>query len=570
MKPLPLCIALCLLLAACALDRPPTGGPRDTEPLQILSVDPPPSTVNISPETIHFSFNRYVSASSLRKSLAFSPAIPDYNLKADSKEAEIQFNTSLGENKTYTITINKSLRSSRGNELQQSYTYAFSTGPEINRGIIAGQVFSYDTRPLPGALVLAYAVSENDTLPKDIMNNVADYSIQTGRDGAFTLDYLAEGYYRLIALQDKNGDKQLNKENEPFGAGNRKLVRTGSADNLFRLSQPESPPKLIYCTSPADNLLEISFNRPVSIDTFSLENLAVTDTVRNNKLPVKGFYSVKNIGESVTFRVVTGSLDRNSVYRATWSPDNDEEPSSALFRGNDKPIKESLKVGQLLPNNGETSAFLSPTRPDQKRTIEIAFNLPVASRSLEQSMKLYAINGEQASSHAFSIRPVDDRRFAMQADPDFRNGASYRLDIAQKNIIPLIGQQAADSLVTTLFTVANAGDFGSISGTVSGGTGTVIVEALNAVSRIPRKTVVKREDGGRASFNIDALAPGKYTLRAFIPHSATQKDNNISWNPGSVSPFRPADRFTVNTDTVTVRKGWATENMTLVFPPASG
>ncbi|NEX13748.1 MAG: hypothetical protein C1941_03490 [Prosthecochloris sp.] len=569
MKPLPLCIALCLLLAACALDRPPTGGPTDTEPLQVLSVDPPASSVNSSPETVHFSFNRYVSTSSLRNSLVFSPAIPDYSLKADGKEAEIRFNTSLGENKTYTITLNKSLRSSRGNELRQSYSYAFSTGPEINRGIIAGQVFSHDTRPQPGATVLAYVVSENDTLPNDMLNRVADYSIQTGRNGAFTLDYLAEGNYRLIALLDKNSDKRLDPENEPFGAGNRKLVRTGSADNLFRLSQPESPPKLIYCTSPADNLFEISFNRPLSVDTFTLNALSVTDTVRNVTLPVQGFYSVKNTGESMTFRVVTGPLDRKSVYRVTYLTDNEEPASSALCSGSDKPAKDALAVEKLLPKNGETAAFLVQSRPDRRRTIDIAFNQPVAMQSLEQSIKLYAMNGETPSLHAFTLEPVDDRRYSVQADPDFRNGASYRLDIEQKSITPLTGLQAADSLVTTLFTVANAGDFGSISGTVTGGTGTVVVEALETAGRLPRKTVIRREDGRRASFTIDALAPGKYTLRAFIPRSGIQTDNNISWNPGSVSPFRPADRFTVNPDTVTVRKGWATENIPLVFPPAS-
>ncbi|MCG8342773.1 MAG: Ig-like domain-containing protein, partial [Chlorobiales bacterium] len=317
MKPLPLLFALCLLFVACAVDRPPTGGPKDTAPLEILSVDPPPSSVNTSPQKILFIFNRYVPAWSLRKALVFSPAVTDYNLKADGKEAEILFTQPLDSNKTYTITLNTSLRSSRGNELVQSYTYAFSTGDKINRGIIGGQVFSNDNRPAPHALVLAYAVT-NDTLSFNPLERKPDYSVQTGKNGKFTLEYLAEGSYRLLALQDRNGDQRLSPESEFFGVGQRKLVKTGSLDNLFRLAEPRLDPLPVYCSTPADNLLEITFNRSIPVDEFDITSLAVTDTLSNASVPIKGYYSLKNTREAVTFGVVSGKLDKKSGYRITY------------------------------------------------------------------------------------------------------------------------------------------------------------------------------------------------------------------------------------------------------------
>lgn len=566
MKPLPLLFVLCLFLAACALDRPPTGGPKDTAPLEILSVEPPPSSVNTSPQKIVFIFNRYVPTWSLRKSLVFSPATTDYALKADGKEAEIIFTKPLGNNKTYTITLNKSLRSSRGNELEQSYTHAFSTGEKINKGIIGGQVFSTDTRPLPRALVLAYAVPNSDTLSFNPLDRTPDYSVQTGRDGKFTLEYLAEGNYQLIALQDRNSDQKLNPESESFGVGQRKLIKTGTLDNLFRLAEPRLDPQPVYCSAPANNLLEISFNRSIPVEKFNMASLAITDTLSSISLPIKGFYSIKNTKEAFTFRVVTGTLNKKSGYRITYNGHG----KSTICRGTDKEQKETVTLTELLPKDKEKTAFLAPSYPERGRTVDISFNIPVEKESLRQAVTLYSINGEKTSPLTFMINPVDSRRYTLQTTPTFLNGSSYRVDIKMATLIGLNGEKAPDSLVTSSFTVADSGDFGAITGTVSGGTGTVVIEALDSIKRLPHRTVVQRINSSPANFTIDELAPGKYTLRAFIPRSATQQDNELQWNPGNIYPFEPADLFTVNSDTVSVRKGWTTENINMIFPPNAG
>ncbi len=566
MKPLQLLLALSLFLTACALDRPPTGGPKDTAPLEIISVTPPSSSVNTSPQKIVFSFNRYVPAWSLRKSIVFSPATTDYTLEAGGTDAEIIFTKPLGKNKTYTITLNKSLRSSRGNELEQSYTYAFSTGEKINRGIIGGQVFSSDARPLPRALVLAYSVTNNDTLSFNPLDRTPDYSVQTGRDGKFIFEYLAEGSYRLLALQDKNGDQRLNPENEPFGIGHEELIKTGTLDNIFRLAESQLTPQPVYCSAPASNLLEISFNRSIPVEKFDVSSLTIIDTVSNKQLPVKGFYSTQNTTSAITFRVVTGKLNRKSGYRITYKGNL----KSTMCRGTDKERKETVELTGLSPKNDEKTAFLSPTFPKRGRTVDISFNIPVEEESLRQAAKLHLVSGENISPLAFTLTPVDNRRYTLQANPSFDNGSTYRVDLQLATLVGLDGEQAADSLASSLFTVADTGDFGTIKGTVSGGTGTVVVEALDSTNRLPRRTVVQRDDDSPTDFTIHQLAPGKYTLRAFIPGSPLQQDNELSWDPGNIHPFKPADLFTVNRDTVTVRKGWDTENINIIFPPTSG
>ncbi len=560
--------ALCLSLAACAVDRPPTGGPKDTAPLEIVSVSPPTSSVNIFPERILFHFNRYVSLSSLERSLSFTPAITGYTLEGGGKEAAIVFTEPLGRNKTYTFTLNTSLRSSRGNQLPQSYNYAFSTGPEINRGIIAGQVFSEDARPLVRALVLAYAVSKDDTLsPVNPFQQAPDYRVGSGENGSFTFEYLAEGFYRLIALQDRNGDRKPNPESEPFGVGYRRLIRTGTADNMFRLAEPRGVEKLIDCTALQSNLLEVSFNRPLPVEEFDCASLVVLDTARNMAVPLKGFYSTRDDREAMTLRIVTSSaLEKKSGYRVTYSPGGIGQVSRAVCRGSDKKQKEPLALAQLLPKDGEKTAFLTPAYPERGRTVDLSFSAPVEQQSLQQAVTLYEVTGEAAFPHGFSISRIDDRRYTLRAEPAFRNGLAYRVEMQMEKLTGLTGERAIDSLVTSSFTVANSGDFGAITGTVSGGTGTVVVEALDSFTRLPRRTVVRRSGNTPADFTIDELAPGKYTLMAFIPRSSAEQEKDVSWNPGKVYPFEPADLFTVKSDTVTVRKGWATEDIDLVFP----
>ena len=563
MKALP--FALCMLfLCSCALDRPPSGGPPDEEPLQVVSADPEPSSVNITPGRIRFGFNRYVTTSAFRRAVVFSPPVSGYSLKADGTEADIVFNRPLDSNKTYSVTLNRSLRSSRGNELEQSYTYAFSTGPVINRGVIEGKVFSPDSRPAPGATVLAFALAETGGEALDPTGRRPDYSVQTGRDGAFRLDYLAEGPYRLVALQDRNSDMKIDPQSEPFGVGASPVVETGSTNNLFRLADPRQAPVLRFCSAPADNMLELSFDRTFPLDEFAALDITVLDTTRNSPVEVRGFFSTKNENRDITYRIVTGRLSKDSGYRITCTPPSGIA-SSAVCRGSGGSERKPLVVDEVRPADGERKAFLSQPVAGEEKTALIRCSAPVDPSSLRRSIRLYALQGATALPHEFRLRAIDARRFALQAEPAFRDEATYRIEIATGSIEGLGGEKAPDSLLKSTFTVAGADAYGEISGMVRGAQGTVVIEAVNVRNGQSRKTVVSGSAPGLTPYRIGKVAPGDYLVNAFVPRAGAGNPLQATWNPGGLFPFSPADRFTVSPDTVTVRKGWATENVMLEF-----
>ena len=232
-------IILLLLTVGCATDRPPSGGPPDNAPLRITDVQPEASLTDIQPETIRFTFNRYVPTASLRRSIVFSPRITGYEIRGDGEEAVIIFNEPFEQNRTYSISFNTSLQSSRGNELEKSYTYAFSTGPFLDSGEIEGTVYTRENKPARGALIYAFLREPQQTqAEQSILERHPDYVVQTGTDGTFRFNHLKKGSYRLMAFMDKDGNRILNLNHEAHASGTIENIPTGSRPLLFRMSSP--------------------------------------------------------------------------------------------------------------------------------------------------------------------------------------------------------------------------------------------------------------------------------------------------------------------------------------------
>ena len=561
MKLRSLFFVLSMLLVACAVDRPPTGGPEDTAPLEIVSVSPPPSSVNISPERIVFLFNRHVQTASLKRSLTFSPQLYDYTLKTSGKKAEIIFTKPPEKNKTYTITLNASLRSYRGNRLKQSYTYAFSTGSRINRGVIGGQVFNNDTRPSRQALVLAWALpADTDPAAFNPLENQPDYSVLTGQNGKFKMEYLAEGTYRLLALQDINGNRKLDPEKESYAAGYRNAVRTGMLDNTFRLAEPQGPPRPVSSSATASNLLDITFDRSIAATAFNPDQLVVTDTINGLPVQLKGYYTISETPETRAFRIVTSPMNKQSVYRIVYG-----ESSPIFCRGAGNTLKQSLSLTGISPPDGENTAFLTTANLD--RPVTLTFSIPVEEQSIPKAVSLYELKEKDTLSLAFTTDALDSRQYRLFPKPAFVNGRTYHVEIEMNGITGLDRQKVSDSLATATFTVATDDDFGTISGTVSGEQAAVVLEVVDTRGKKIRSIVLPARGNKPSPFTINGLAPGKYRLRAFGPrHGIRHKTGSLAWYPGRIYPFEPADPFTVGSDTVTVRKGWETGQINLTFP----
>ena len=178
-------LAILLLFQGCANQLPPGGGEEDKIPPKLTFQLPIPNSLNFQGNSIVLEFDEYVDRRSLQEAFHISPPVKgDVSFDWSGREVEISFAKPLWKtepNKTFVITINSSLTDIRGNALTSPITFAFSTGPKIDKSGISGFVFNKNEKPLT---ILAYRLGLTDS-SYDPTKNLADYITETSSDGDY-------------------------------------------------------------------------------------------------------------------------------------------------------------------------------------------------------------------------------------------------------------------------------------------------------------------------------------------------------------------------------------------------
>ncbi|MDZ7344525.1 MAG: Ig-like domain-containing protein, partial [candidate division KSB1 bacterium] len=210
-----------ILIAACAREGLPPGGPEDRTPPQIIEAFPQQNATHVPLSTrLQFVFSEKVDRASFEQAFFISPTPRGKPLRFrwHGRRVEVVFPDSL-RRRTYVATIGTDVRDLRGNRMERAFSLAFSTGDRIDTGEIRGRIFH--ERPA-GILMLAYLL-ETERAP-DPAQDEADYLTQVGKEGDFVLPYLSEGRYRVFALEDRNGNRLYNPGEEAIGVPTRDVV----------------------------------------------------------------------------------------------------------------------------------------------------------------------------------------------------------------------------------------------------------------------------------------------------------------------------------------------------------
>lgn len=259
-----LLLALAVLLAACAKIVPPDGGDRDTTPPQVLSIEPPDGTVNFAAAEIVFTFDEYVQLSDLNSQLIVSPPLnerPTTRLKG--KQLILSFNEELLPNVTYTLNFGEGVKDyTEGNPAALSYV--FSTGSFLDSLTFTGSVTdAFTGAPVKGARVMLY----RDTAAVAPLEQKPYYFARTDEAGNYRLNYLSEGVYRLVALEETNMNYLYDDPAERFAYADSLVVPAAPSDSLvwpvMRMSQAVDTN--LYAKSFASDssgYIRIQLNRP--------------------------------------------------------------------------------------------------------------------------------------------------------------------------------------------------------------------------------------------------------------------------------------------------------------------
>lgn len=546
------------LLAGCAGQVPPGGGPRDTVPPAIVRTYPDSNAVRVMPDAITLEFSKYVDRRSVEESIFISPYPGDLRYDWSGRVVTFTFSGKLRENTTYVVNVGTDIADLReGNRMAASFTLAFSTGDSIDRGFINGRVF--DEKP-DGVLIFAYRLSGllPDTL--DPSRIKPDYVTQTGKNGTFSLAHLTFGPYRVFAVRDEYHNYIYDREIDQYGVATRDFLlspREPAVNDLwFRLSKEDTTRPFIAGVRALDRQrIAVRFSEPLDSASFTRSTFTVVDTLSMRPVPLRLVY-LDRFQPSVAGIFAGVPLDSPAVYRVTVRGAADRAGNIIDGRGRGETFEGTLISDTLRPSIGvrdlKDSIRALPLRP----VIEVQFSDPVLPFSLPGGAVLTDSTKREVPARSLWTGPES---FALTPRGPLPGNAWYTLRVTLDSVRGLTGRTYRDSTFVFHFQTLDLRNTGSISGIVQDARGGRIVLTASSVNITPRHSSTIRMDSP-GPFALAELPEGKYTLSAFSDSAGSGE-----YAYGLPAPFRPSDRFTVFPDTIRVRARWGVEGVLVKF-----
>jgi hypothetical protein len=540
-----------LLLASCATQRPPEGGPADSEPPYIVQSSPTPGTVNFRGRKVVIEFNERVDKRSFDDAIHISPLLdikPEYDWSA--REVEILFQEDLPEDKTIVVSIGSNLKDLRaGNAMSNSWQLAFSTGDSLDRGIIEGMVS--DAKP-SGVSVFAYFLHDGRADTLDPTRHRPDYVVRTGDDGRFRLSYLREGSYRVFAVRDNMNNLLYDIEADEIGI---------PAGDVFAADSNRMPSALRFTLHREDTTAPY-VQRVQAVNARQLR-IAFSEEVQPFP-PPSGALTLRDSvdGTSLAVHTVLRSLQGRNAWDVFLESQMHEGRFQLFFDSLADAAGNALRTdvlvfdGSSVPDTSRPS-FLEtfPKEGAQSIPTDSAFVLRF-SRPVQADIAVSVLDSTGKELPVTLLRP--DMTRVDIGHPVLDEAAAYRLCIDLATIQDVISQRSiADSTLCIAFTTGKAGNFGSVTGNF----------ADDSIGGVPHILLREIKEGGAewrtvadstGAFSFTRVPEGQYKLEAFI-----DLDSNGRHSPGRARPLLAPEPLIRYKDTLRVRARWETGGVRL-------
>jgi len=547
--------SLLLIFTGCAEVAPPPGGEIDKlNPILIGSV-PENGAVNVSPSrSITLFFSERIVEPRTGKAVFISPRpSKEPKLKWKSDRLEIIFPDSFRANETYIVSLSANITDLRGNKLDSSTVIAFSTGPSIDSGYVAGYAYS-DDKALSGLMVALYRASIFGDTTVIFDSLYPDYLTQSNKEGWFTFQYLPTREFRLVVFDDKNRDERFNPVRESFALPDRRIIIGGEMplDNLqlSLTTQDTATSEIISAAFTSDGLLKLRLSREIPLDL--LRQNPSNIILRNqddSALAYAAFSFLESDEQKASIlNCYFGQLE-NGMYNLELTYDISKP--TIYHRGIEvKHIedKSSPAIVSFYPD--KTPRFLD------KIEIQVVFSEPLDTVVITDGTFILRRlpNVEVPLEHEWR-----DVFHLLLRPSELKEGTSYMLAITEFEIADLAGNVLGDSLREYPFSILDSDSLGSVSGDIivkiSSEENSPVVLSFKKVSA---DQVYDLSVSGR-KFKIDIPA-GKYLLSGFMDSDLDgQKDN------GSIYPFQLAETSASYPDTIRVRARFETAEIRFEF-----
>lgn len=200
--------------SGCAVQVPPSGGPRDSLPPNLISVKPIDSSVNFLGKKIVFQFDEYVQLDKPTENLIVNPT-PKINPRVEGhlSTVTVTIKDTLQPNTTYSFDFGKTIKDVNEGNVLKDFRYVFSTGPSIDTFTLSGQVIDAQSG-IPDSTLIVELYSKTDD--SAVTKEKPVYVTRLNGKGIFTFHFLHPGSYALYALKDEGGTRRYLSKQQKF------------------------------------------------------------------------------------------------------------------------------------------------------------------------------------------------------------------------------------------------------------------------------------------------------------------------------------------------------------------
>ncbi len=561
------------LLASCATQVAPTGGPEDKLPPRVAGVYPAPNTTNHPNELmVKLEFDEWINASIPRSAVSISPPIDKkLRFEVSGKTLVLSSRAELDTGTTYTITFAGGIKDLHGNALAKPFQVVFSTGAIIDSLTVSGRVLVNQAMarkkeyPSIGLFLLGeeraskhYLEKYRDTTTKEIskdpqlLKEPPLYVTRADSAGHFTLTGLKAGHYRVVAFVDGNGNQKIELSTEQVGLWTGDLNLTAeSSDTLWIAVTDMDTTKLELesVTQPFANVLEASFTRNVYFDSAFADtaNCHLISPEKKTLYPKLVYLSASTNrpqfyfdpapkGE-VLYKFVCNTA-KDSMFRPLDTLRNEVEWEWKKMESDTLPPK----VSGVKTNSKAKSLF-----PDD--SLFVYFNKPKLD-SLEQTFYV-AINKDTTQVQVTQIDPV---RFAVEKTAPWNTDitVNFLMGYMDTTLAAADSNGKRDTVIELKyqrmqkFETVSKLKLAKLRGRIPGANPNAMVRLLSAETN---QYYLKhcRADG---SFSFEGLVEGAYLMDYYFPEGGKDLPD-----AGSVEPLRYGSAWRAISDTLKVKNG---------------
>lgn len=546
-----------IFMHSCANMASPQGGDYDFDPPVVLGSTPLPNQTQVKKGKIEIIFDELVQLEKPSEKVIITP--PQQNIpiiRAQGNKVIVELKDTLLDNTTYTIDFTDAIKDNNEGNVLENFAISFSTGNTVDSLQISGRVLAADNlEPIAGMYVGIHSDLSDTAFTKKPFLRIS----RTNEQGIFSIKGIAEGRYKVYALNDLNRDYKYDNLGESIAfldtiispytqqatrydsifSVNPKNIKEILFDSLQSTEYTKylpndivlrsfiSPFKRQYLQkherSVDNNSFSITFAAATELPTIEAldPNIDISDwtilerNITNDTL--KYWITQKDINAMDTLRLKVSYIETDTLNMPQLKTDTlnfIDRTKSKKKKEEKKKDKEEIEFLSIKTNINQVL--------DLKQKVNIEFDVPVKDFESENIRLQHFVDSVHTDIvFSFEQDSLNPRKFGITYD--WQPGEHYQLSIDSATVFDY--NDRWNNKIDIPFKIKNIDEYGNLFINIHSLVDSIpaFVELLDKSDNPVRKANV--EDGGALFMNLN---PGTYYARIII-----DTNGNGKWDPGN-------------------------------------